>query len=125
MRASFAASSAARALLGPLSMFMLCALLEHSAADVQISAAKTMAAAARAVPAAGISFLPVLVHHLQRLSMQAPTSGVLDFKPWQSDRTCKALPLEPLCNVKLLRVITAYGKSIPCIVFKTIHAPPH
>ena len=50
---SFAASGPAHALLGPLSMSMLCALLEHSAADVQISAARTMAAAARAVPTAG------------------------------------------------------------------------
>ena len=117
MRGSFAASGAARALLGPLSMSMLCALLDHSAADVQISAAKTMAAAARAVPAAGISFLPVLVHHLQRLSMQTPTSGMLKPKAWQSGRTCRALPLELQCHVKLPRVNT-YERAYPALPSK-------
>ncbi len=56
-------------------MFMLCALLEHSAASVKMAAADTMAAAAKAVPVCGISFLPVLVHHLQQLAAETPDSG--------------------------------------------------
>lgn len=56
-------------------MFTLCALLEHSAAAVKIAAARTIAAAAKAVPVTGLSFLPVLVHHLQAMTMSAPDSG--------------------------------------------------
>ena len=57
-------------------MFLLCALLEHSAASVGTAAAETIAAAAKAAPACGISFVPVLVHHLQQMAAEAPASGV-------------------------------------------------
>jgi hypothetical protein len=56
-------------------MFMLCALLGHSTPYVKIAAAGTVAAAAKAVPAAGISFLPVLVHHLQQMTTQTLRAG--------------------------------------------------
>jgi len=56
-------------------MFMLCALLEHTAASVKIAAVATIAAAAKAVPSCGISFLPVLVHHLQQMTTGTPKFG--------------------------------------------------
>ena len=61
--------------LSEVSMFTLCALLEHSEASVKMAAAKTVAAAAQAVPVCGVSFLPVLVHHLQQMTAEAPQSG--------------------------------------------------
>lgn len=61
--------------LSEVTLFTLCTLLEHSAASVKKAAAETMAAAAKAVPVCGISFLPVLVHHLQRMAAETPDFG--------------------------------------------------
>ena len=61
--------------LSEVSMFTLCALLEHSTASIKKAAAETMAGAAKAAPACGISFLPVLVHHLQQVVAETPSSG--------------------------------------------------
>ncbi|CAL5220764.1 g2828 [Coccomyxa viridis] len=76
IRWDLSSASSKGAQLSEVSMFMLCALLEHSAASVKMAAAETMAAAAKAVPVCGISFLPVLVHHLQQLAAKTPESGV-------------------------------------------------
>lgn len=62
--AAFPSDNAQPSLSGPMVM-ALPALLRHPQTAVQVEAACTLAEAVKAVPLLGISFLPLIVYHLQ------------------------------------------------------------
>ena len=88
-------------------MFMLCALLGHSAPDVRIATAGTVAAAAKAAPVAGISFLPVLVHHLQQMATETPEAGTATL------RLCPPVHDCSLQSTLMLRGGCYYAPAMP------------